>query len=226
MAPRSPAQALGSHADTVRDVVVEVVRTRHEYSAEAHQAARTRYTNAFGTQWRDLLVDTEEALTGRGFLSHTLAPGGYKLPVVNDCLVYVWRVPNGPDAVTNFASSPTRLSGFVAPPPPAMLWEGDVPEQEQPNLDSPENLAMMAALQESMPLVLVMVGSTPRQLQSIEWAVAEIDNRDKVALHGQESLWKAELVGDDVTYDVESFDSGAPVVPVVALQHQDQAPDA
>lgn len=226
MAPSSPAEALGSHTDTVREVVVEVVRTRHEYSAEAHQAGRTRYNNAFGTQWRDLLVDVDEAHTSRGFRSHTLVPGGYKLPVVNDCLVYVWRVPNGPEAVKNFASSPTRLSGFVAPPPPAMLWEGEAPEKDEPRPDSREHLAMMEALRDSMPLVLVMVWSTPRQLQSIEWAVARLDNEGRVALHGQESLWKSELVGDDVTSDVESFDSGAPVVPVVALQHQDQTPDA
>jgi hypothetical protein len=210
----------------VRDVVVDVIRRRHEYSAEAHQAARTRYTSAFGTQWRDLLDDSREALTGRGFRSHTLAPGGYKLPVVNDCLIYVWRVPNGPDPVKNFASSPTRLNGFVAPPLPAMLWEGDVAENNEPEPDSPDNLAMLDALREAMPLVLVMVWSTPRQLQSIEWAIAELDNEGKVALHGQESLWNSELVGDDAASDVEPFDSGAPVVPVVALQHQDKTPDA
>ena len=225
MAPSSPAEALGSHADVVHEAVIDVVRTRHAYSAEAHQVARTHYGTGFGTQWRDLLDDARAALTGRGFRSRTLAPGGYKRPVVNDCLVYVWRVPNGPDAVKNFASSPTRLSGFVAPPAPPMLWEGYVPDEVASEADSAETATMMEALRETMPLVLVMALSTPRQLQSIEWAVAELDGDGKVQLQGRESLWVHELVADGVTSDVESFDSGAPVAPVVELQRQTTSSD-
>lgn len=226
MAPNSPVDALGSHTHVVRDVVVDVVRTRHAYSADAHQTARTRYGSGFGTQWRDLLDDAHEALTDRGFRSHTLAPGGYTIAVVNDCLVYVWRVPDTPGAVRNFASSPTRLSGFVAPPPPEMLWEGDIPEKVETGRVAPETTIMLEAVREKMPLVLVMVWSTPRQLQSIEWAIAELDGDGKVQLHGQETLWEPEIVANEVTADVESFDSGAPVVPVVALQTQDRPSDA
>lgn len=220
MVPSSPAEALGSHADVVRDAVIDVVRTRHVYSAEAHQVARTRYGSGFGTQWRDLLDDAHAALTGRGFRSYTLTPGGYKLPVVNDCLVYVWRVPNGSDAVKNFASSPTRLSGFVAPPPPPMLWEGYVPDEVASDADSAGTAMMIEALREKMRFVLVLVWSTPRQLQSIDWAVAELDGAGKVQLHGHESVWRPELVADGPTPEIEPFDSGAPVAPVVELQRQ------
>jgi hypothetical protein len=226
VAPNSPADALGSHTEAVRGLLVDVVRARTDYAIDAHQAARTRYASGFGTQWRDLLDDAHEALTNRGFRSHSLAPGGYKLPVVNDCLIYVWRVSVAPGAVKNFASSPTRLSGFIAPPPPAMLWEGDFTDEAETGSDSPDTEIVLEAVREKMPLVLVMVWSTPRQLQTIEWAVARLDGDLKVQLHGQEALWKPEPTINDATADVESFDSGAPVVPVVALQTLDRPSDA
>src|SRR5690606_4355418 len=123
MVSRSPASALGPHAHGVRDLLVGVVRARHDRAAEAHQASGSRYSMGFGSQWRDLLDDALEALSGRGFLSHKLAPAAYELPVVNDCLIYVWRVPDTPDAVRGFASSPTRKNGFAARPPDPMLFE-------------------------------------------------------------------------------------------------------
>ncbi|MFB8230152.1 hypothetical protein [Cellulosimicrobium sp. NPDC055967] len=101
------------------------------------------------------------------------------------------------------------MSGFVAAPPPAMLWEGDFPEKVATGSDCPETTIVLEAVREKMPLVLVMVWSMPRQLQSIEWAVAELDGDGKVQLHGQEALWEPEIVADDATSDVESFDSGA-----------------
>ncbi|MER7544713.1 hypothetical protein ABTW95_17065, partial [Spirillospora sp. NPDC127506] len=108
MVSLSPAEALGSHAPGARDLLVEVVRSRHDREAEAHLAKGSRYSMGFGSQWRDLLDDALEAMADRGYQSHKLAPAGYELPVVNDSLIYVWRVPGTPDAVSRFASSPTR----------------------------------------------------------------------------------------------------------------------
>ena len=71
-----------------------------------------------------------------------------------------------------------------------------------------------------MPLVLVMVESTPRQLQSIDWAIAVLDEAGKVELRGRECIWEPEFVADDAASDVESFDSGTPVAPVVELQNR------
>ena len=180
----------------------------------------------FGSQWRDLLDDAHDKVTERGFQSHKLAPGGHKIPVVNDCLVYVWRVPDGPDAVSKFAVEPDA-SGRVSSPrrlrrccsSPAFTDEVQ-PAEEAP--ETAEIASMMAAVGDTMPLVLVMVWSTPRQLQSIEWAVAVLDDAGKVQLRGQECIWEPELIADDAASDVESFDSGAPVAPVVELQKQDR----
>lgn len=226
MVPDSPFEALGSHAPAVRDLVVEVVRALHERFAEAHLVSGSKYAMGFGSQWRDLLDQTHDALTKRGFQSHKLAPGGHKVGVVSDCLVYVWRVPDDPNAVRDFGSSPTRQSGFVATPPDPMLWEpsisDDEPEPVEDVTEPAETAAMMAAIRDTMPVVLVMVHSTPRQLQSIKWAVAMLDDEGKVRPRGHEAIWEPELLAEGAASDVESFDSGAPVAPVVELQKQER----
>lgn len=225
MVPDSPVDALGAQAAGVRDLVIEIVRSRHDRAAEAHQISGSRYAMAFGTQWHDLLDDTHEALQNRGFGSHKLIPAGYKIPIVNDCLVYVWRVSGAVDAVGDFASSPTRRNSFTAPPPAPMLFEPSVVGAGGPTEvteGESELECLVRTVGDTMPVVLVMVRSTPRQLQSIEWAVAELDDAGKVQLHGQEHIWEPEFVIVKVASDVESFDSGAPVAPVVELQKQER----
>lgn len=225
-----PADVLGPHAQGVRDTLVEVVRSVHDRFAEAHAVSRSRYGMGFGSQWRDLLDAAHDEITGYGFQTHTLTPGGHKVPVVNGCLVYVWRVPGDPDAVSKFASSPTRQSGFATPPPPAMLFEptfSDEAESDEGGVETAETETMLEAVHETMPVVLVMVWSTPRQLQSIEWAVADLDDAGKVTLHGQESIWEPEFVAADAASDVESFSEGKPVQPVIEPRKQEGTdPDA
>jgi hypothetical protein len=76
-------------------------------------------------------------------------------------------------------------------------------------------------------LVLVLVESTPRQLQSIDWAVAVLDGEGKVELRGQEAIWEPESVADSSASGVEPFDSGSPVVPKVEAREQEgSGPDA
>jgi hypothetical protein len=225
MVPNSPVEALGSHGPALRDLIIEVVRARHALAAEAHQVSRSRYEMGFGSQWRDLLDDTHDRVTERGFQSYKLAPGGRKIPVVNDCLVYVWRVPDDADAVSKFAASPTRQAGFVAPPPPPMLFEPTLTDEAEPAEVTPEAdeiASVMAAVGGTMPLVLVMVRSSPRQLQSIEWAVAVLGDSGEVQVRGQECIWEPELIADEAASDVESFDAGTPVQPVVEPQAQDR----
>lgn len=225
MVPDSPAQALDSHAPGLRELLIGVVRDRHERFAEAHQVSGSRYAMGFGSQWRDLLDDTHEALTRFGFPSHKLMPAGYKLPVVNDCLIYVWRIPENPDAVSDFASSPTRKNGFAALPPDAMLFEPSFADQSES--EDGELEQVVRSVGDTMPVVLVMVESSPRLLQSVQWAIADLDVDGKVVLRGQECIWEPELSVDADVADVESFDSGAPAVPVVELQEQEGSlPDA
>ncbi|MCD2118321.1 MULTISPECIES: hypothetical protein [Rhodococcus] len=224
MVPESPTDALGSGAAGVRDLVVEVVRSRHGLFAEAHQVSGTRYAMGFGSQWRDLLDDTHDALTGRGFQSYKLTPAGYKLPIVNNCLVYVWRVPEGVDAISRFASSPTKKSGFTAPPPDPMLFEPGFADEGDPAadiLERDELTSTMEAVGDTMPLVLVMVQSSPWQLQSITWAIAVLDDSGKVRLRGQEIIWEPASTLGEAASDVEAFDSGTPHGPTLEPQKQE-----
>jgi hypothetical protein len=230
MVPDSPAHVLDSHASGLRELLVKIVRDRHERFAEAHQVSGSRYAMGFGSQWRDLLDDTHEAVTKFGFPSHKLMPAGYKLPVVNDCLIYLWRIPENPDAVTDFASSPTRKGGFAAQAPQAMLFEPSFDDQNESQKDSGEDGELERVVRlvgDTMPVVLVMVESSPRLLQSIQWAIAVLDEEGKMVLRGRESIWEPEVLIDADASNVESFDSGTPAVPVVELQGQERpSPDA
>lgn len=221
---QSPVAALGSHALAVRDLIVEVVRSRHDRVAEAHLVSESRFSMGFSTQWRDLLVDIMEPLAVRGFQSQKLSPGGYALPVVNDCLLYVWRVPSTPGAVSKFASSSTRRNGFFVQPPHPMLFKPDFGSLRGPDDDATEDAdearveGLVRALGDTMPLVLVMVHSSPRQLQSVEWGVAVLDEAGKVKVHGHEVIWEPEVDLNGAASESGAFDSGTPVGPTVELQ--------
>lgn len=230
MVSNSPAVVLGSYASTVRDVAVDVARIRHGHAADAHQAAHTRTTRGYSTLWHDLLVDTQEAFADRGFCLHRLAPAGHKIPIVHDCLVYVWRLPATGDP-SRFASSLTKKNLFDAPPPDPMLFDRGFMDGMEPIDDTPEKAeleSVVRAVGDTMPLVLVMVHSSPRQLQSIEWAIAEfVEETDEVKLHAQESIWQSEPVVEAEASDVEPFDSGTPEGPTVEPQEQEETePDA
>ena len=220
MVSLSPAEALGPHARDTGNLLVEVIRSRHERAVEAHLASGSRYSMGFGSQWRDLLDDAQEMFANRGYQSHKLLPAGYKLPVVNNCLLYVWRIPSIPDAVTGFAASPTRKNGFSAQPPAPMLFEPGFEDESDhdgafANAEKTKIEHAVRAGCESMPVVLIVVHSSPSYLQSIEWAVAELDETGKVKLHGREPIWKPEANVQSASSDVEAFDRGTPVEPVV-----------
>lgn len=227
MVPGSPFEALGSHAADARDLVVEVVQARHALAADAHLAAATRYTIGFGGQWRDLQEDTVDAFKDRGYLPYKLKPAGYRLPIVNGCLLFVWRVPATPDAVGGFASSKTRMNGFFAQEPVGLFGTSFVEGGDDVRNagEQAEFERAVRAAGEVMPVVLVMVHSTPRQLTSIEWAVAEYVGGTVRPL-GLETIWEHPAESGEATDDVESFDSGTPVVPSLELQKQDRTPDA
>ncbi|MEV7875548.1 hypothetical protein [Microbacterium sp. NPDC089188] len=226
MAYNSPADALGEHADMARELMVDVVRTRHESTVDGHDAAKTRFLNFFGSQWRDLLCDARDAFKERGFGSHKLTPAGYRVPIVNDALLFVTRIPEGVDVVREFASSRTRMSSFFARREPELfgnsLMDGGEEARDADELERFERLVEAAGA--VMPVVLVMVHSTPRQLSSITWAVAEYRS-GQVHLLGEEPIWSDDFAGEGLDVEVESFDSGVPAAPVVALQTRDVTPD-
>lgn len=226
MVPLSPAEALGSHTHGSCNLLVEVVRSRHNRAAEAHQASGSRYSMGFGSQWRDLLDDVYEAFANRGYQSHKLSPAGYNLPVVNDCLLYVWRASSTSDAVTGFAASPTRKNCFSAQPPDPMLFEpgfGDESDHDGASANAEDTNVehVVRTVRGAMPVVLIMVHSSPFHLQSIEWAVADLDETGEVTLHGREPIWKPEVNVDSAASDAESFDRGTPIQPVVEPREQE-----
>lgn len=227
MHPSSAAEALGAHANYFGGLLVETVRHRHARFAEAHQVSGSRYGTGFGSQWRDLLDDVADAAHDDGYRTFRLRPAGYRLPVVNGCLVYVWRVPESSRGIEAFASSPTRVSGFVAPPLPPMLFDTVPGGSDEGGPTASREVSVLTdvldeATEGSMPLVLVAVHSSPRQLQFIEWGVAELDPQSgDVTLHGRARLWVAEPEAAAVPGGVAAFDSGAPVRPVLEPREQE-----
>ena len=233
MHPASATEALGQHADHARDLLVKAVRYRHDRFAEAHVVSGSRYGNGFGAQWRDLLDDTAEEFQGDGYQTHRLMPAGYKLPVVNNCLVYVWRMPESSRGVEAFASSPTRVNGFSAIPPHPMLLEpgpGGVGEavSDHDRYSSELTDVLKGAAGVARPLILVMVHSSPNQLQKIEWGVAKLNSQTgHVSVGDRATLWMAEPKAATPADHVASFDSGVPTRPVLEPRKQEGTnPDA
>lgn len=69
----------------------------------------------------------------------------------------------------------------------------------------------MSAADGKMPVVLVKVCSSPRQMQAIDWAVAEPDGEtSEVSCRGEETIWPAEPA---IESDVESLAAGTPAEP-------------
>lgn len=236
MVPDTPADALGSHTVLVRSLIIQTVRDRHKCMVEAHQAASTRYQTLFASQWRDLLVDVCDALTSHGYPSYKLVPAGYRLGVVNRSLIYPWRVPATQHDVSKFASSLTRKNSFTALPPQAMLFGTDSGLVEStPADDDSAQEAVLAELEaraaaEAMPLVLVLIGSSPHQLSFIDWAIAMPGEDGQSVLSGRERLWEQHaqsVSGPASSVEAQAFNSGTPDVPHVSLRAQDRPePDA
>lgn len=233
MVSSSPADAFGSQARDVGPLLVETIRSVHERFAEAHQVSGSRYAMGYGSLWRDLLDHVQEALTKAGHRTHKLRPAGYKLSVVNNSLVYVWRIPDSVSTASSFPTSPTRLNCFSARSLDPLLFEPGFTGESDAELvvGSPVETELedvVRAAEDIMPLVLIMVRSSPRELQSIEWAVAKLDaETGKVSLHGAESIWQPELRGDEAATPVAPFDSGTVNGPTVKPQEQEGTePDA
>lgn len=226
----SPGDVLGPRAADAQKALVDIVRRVHDRFAESHLVSGSRFSMGFGTQWRDLLAEAHEEFAKHGFESHKLVPAGYRLPIVNGCLLYVWRKPDSADADA-FAGSLTKKNSFnVRPPDPALLepdfggaFTTEAAEPEEPKLEG-----VVRAARDVMPLIVIIVHSSPWQLQSIEWAVAELDEESgAVKYHGQEAIWVPEAAAADAAVGGESFDSGIPAAPAVQPRKQEGIdPDA
>lgn len=229
MFPETPKDAFGSYAELARDTVVEVVRNRHTSSAEAHNVANTRSSRGYSTLWHDLSVDTSDAFANLGFTLHTLSSGRYQLPIINNCLLFVWRVPITGDPA-DFASSEARVSAFNARRPDPPLFDFallNLPDSASPDselqskpVNSPE--AVMGLVDDKMPVVIARFRSSPWQLQDIVWAVAELDIKSgEVNYRGEEIIRPAEPEVEPDVSEVESFSSGSPVEAIVEPREQE-----
>jgi len=210
----TPAEALGEYYDVVCAVVVDLVRARTNNMIEANAPANSRYGMAFGSQWRDLLADSVDAFNARGFPIEKLAPAGYEVPVVNGCLVYVCRKPNGRSKAA-FASSATRRGGLdlVTDSQYRLEYEDQIEFDELRSTDLNE---MVRRAPRSMPFVVVYVESSPNGLSSIVLAVLTLNPDGTTQFnHEEEILGVAEVTDAGATTTVVAFDSGAPVKPLI-----------
>lgn len=230
MAPLTPADALGQHTDRARRLIIESVLSRHEQAAAAHAVSGTRYGGVFGSQWRDLLDDAAASFHTEGFETIHVKPAGYELPVVSGCVIFPWRVPGKADAIATFASSESRQALFSEPRPPEPLFDlAGIDGSEMNDAvggASPTDMeSLVLAIDEPMPVALVLVHSSPSRIVSIEWAIATLDESGGVLPHGLEEIWVPGTDPEVSSSEVESFDSGSPELPDIALRPQESTGD-
>ncbi len=227
MVSSTPSEILGFHAAEVRELLVQVIVTRHDLTAAAHAEMKTRYSMAFGTQWRDLLDDMRDAASQRGFEAYKVHPAGYYLPIINDCLVCIWRLPAVANPLENFASSPTRQNIFSAKRPTQIMMDLGFGGEPRPGHSSAELAEsqvkeLVRDVGDMMPVVLVMVHSAPEQLRLIEWGIAEYKElAGTMDLTGLEAIWVSEGSPAGLRAEVEPFDSGTPIRPTVKPWNQE-----
>lgn len=100
----------GDRTEDIRETVVQSVRGTHDRHAAAQSTINPKSQLAYGGSiWAELPNDLCSAV-GQSFLDATFKKyprSRYSLPVLNDCVLYVWRPRGGqsPDEAPFFTSS-------------------------------------------------------------------------------------------------------------------------
>lgn len=194
MCSAGPRAIFGDRTSELSEAIVDSVRDTHDRHAAAQDLIDATSQRAYGSSmWATLPKDLCAAVS-RGFLDATstvCSGGGYSVPVLNGCLIYVWRPAGGksPDEAEFFTSG-VRDGLFDVHARQTTLFEdlGADPSAGGPDL---EELVDEADAQQQT-VVLVAVTARSERLHVIEWGQIKKSDDDQLVWIGREVIFRFE----------------------------------
>lgn len=194
-ARRWSINTFGEYGPLIRTRVAEMVVEEHTASQDAQDASGHRSQGVYGQFWRGLIEKFEELgeLPGAAMVRPGEAP--YRLPVINDRVLFPWRFARSKDAelaTTRFVTSDARSTLPLMRLPAAQ--EALALSVPDPGLTDDER-DLLDALRPDDPqiasnrLILVAISSSFRGLFTAAWGEMQINGSGCIDTVGQwESL--------------------------------------
>lgn len=197
----------GQETELLKSKLVDVIVAAHNRHVEAQDVSGQPGQSVYAQLWRALPAVCTEAVTTQWASVETVQPGraGYRLPVLQDTVIFPWRPPHGGDpTITPFISSPSRAELFTLKPNAQAMLDLDGVEHDGSDSDLEEALheVVELAAERHLRVVMVTVESDASRLRRITWGVVEpaIDD-STVCFSGIETL----LIGDDAALDLPAI---------------------
>lgn len=190
-----PKAIFRDRTDSLREVIVESVCGTHDRHAVAQNMINPKSQLAYGGSiWAELPNGLCTAVI-QEFLDASLKKyprARYSLPVLNDCLLYVWRPAGGqsPDEAPFFTSSLREgiFDADVVREP--TLFEVDDAEPDVAPSELEDLLS--EADSEQRQVVLIAVTARSERLDTIEWAQVKRGQDSQLEWFGRETIFSFE----------------------------------
>jgi hypothetical protein len=168
----------GRRTARLEETVRNSIHDTHEQHAAGQRLMDPRGRRGYGGSIWVKFPNNLCSAVERDFLDASVWRGGrsgYSLPVLDGCVLYVWRTPGGkPESEVSFLTSDIRarlVDGVSAPQ--KTLFEDDGSETGQRNVLEPEeeeakDIASKVA-KDGLRLILIVVESTPERLHRVKW---------------------------------------------------------
>ncbi len=201
----------GQETELLKSKLVDVIVAAHDRHVEAQEVSGQPGQGVYAQLWRALPAVCTEAVRSQWASVETVQPGraGYRLPVLQDTVIFPWRPPHGGDpAITPFITSPSRAQLFALKPnAQAMLdLDGIDPNSSDDDFEGSLNEVVELAAERHLRVVMVAVESDASRLRRITWGVVEpaIDD-STVRFYGIEPL----LIRDEAALEPSVSDMAA-----------------
>lgn len=213
-----PKAIFRDRTDSLREVVVESVCETHDRHAVAQNTINPKSQLAYGGSiWAELPSSLCVAVS-QEFLDASITKyprARYSLPVLNDCLLYVWRPAGGqsPDEAPFFTSS-LRSGIFEAD----MVGEPTLFEVqvEKDGASSEIEDLLSAADSEQRQVVLIAVTARSERLHTIEWGQVKRGGDSQLEWIGRETIFSFEEENyRPTTVFTHTFADGQPPAAIV-----------
>lgn len=217
---------LGDRTEKVKEIILTTVLREHSQHAAGQRQMNPRGRRGYGGSiWEAFPTRVGEELEA-AFLDvvrWSVPRAKHPLPVMNGCVIWIWRVPGGnsPENSSFFTSQARSqlVDGRLSPPETLFSMPSSEPESNE--MSDAEGAVIEGAAQDSLKLILVAVESTPDRLHQIRWGEVTQGEDKKVVWLTEEVIYTAEADTRGVLRAPKhGFAEGQPPSPFVTPRKQ------